>query len=205
MMKLNDKLSKRFNKHIGRSVIAGMGNLLVFLLVGLWHGSALHYIAWGLYNGIIIVVSDFCAPLFDKTKSRLGIKKDSKIFGAFQIVRTFLLIVLAGYFDAVSDVSNGLVCFKNTFTNFGASQFGACLQYIYDCGLISDLAIVTCIIAVAIVLVTSILKENHKDPIAIISGSNIVIRWAIYLVMIYVMLFGFASSGGNGGFMYAVF
>lgn len=205
MMKLNEKLSSKFGKHVGRSVVAGMGNILVFLLVGLWHGSALHYIAWGLYNGIIIVISDFLSPLFDKTKTHLGIKKDSKIFAAFQIVRTFLIIVLAGYFDAVSDVSNGFVCFKNTFTSFRASEFISSLRYIYDCGLISDFAIVTVIIATAMMLVCSILRENHRDPIDIISGKNIVVRWAVYLLMIYVMLFGFASSGGNGGFMYAVF
>jgi len=68
MLKLNDKISSRFGKHAGRSIIAGMGNLLVFLIVGIWHGSALHYIAWGLYNGIIIVISDSMSPVFDKIK-----------------------------------------------------------------------------------------------------------------------------------------
>lgn len=205
VMKLNDKLSRRFNKHIGRSVVAGIGNILVFLLVGLWHGSALHYVVWGLYNGIIIVISDLLSPVFTKAKDGLNIKKDNKIFATFQIARTFFLIVLAGYFDALPDVSNGLVCFKNTFTSFRVSELPLWLKYLYDCKLISDIGIIVAISAFIIVLIFSLYKENKKDLLQCLSKRFIVVRWAVYFVLIYVLLFGFASASGDGGFMYAAF
>lgn len=205
MMKLNEKLCKRFGKHFGRSVVAGIGNLLVFLLVGLWHGSALHYIFWGLYNGLIIVVSDFATPGFEKIKGLLGIKKDNKAYTFFQIARTFILIVFAGYFDAVPKVSNGYICFKNTFTCFDFANLKPCLDYLYDCSLISDIGIIVATVSFVIVLCYDILRENQKDLLSIIREKNIVIRWVAYFVIIYVILFGFASAGGNGGFMYAAF
>lgn len=37
-----------------KSLPAIVANLVVFLLVGLWHGVKEYYIVWGLYNGIII-------------------------------------------------------------------------------------------------------------------------------------------------------
>jgi len=121
------------------------------------------------------------------------------------MIRTFFIIVLAGYFDAISNVSNGLICFKNTFTKFKASELKPYLIYLHDCGLITDLGLIVAILAGLIVLTVSILRENHKDVIALIEKRCIVIRWAVYLALIYVMLFGFATAGGNGGFMYAAF
>lgn len=205
MMKLNDSLSKRFGKHIGRSVVGGIGNLVVFLLVGLWHGSELHYIVWGLYNGIIIAVSDLCAPLFSRLNNKLRINSDSKVYQLFRILRTFVIIMIAGYFDAISNVSNGLICLKNTLVNFNVTQFKPYINYIYGCHLISDTGILTALAAVLIIFILSIIRENKTEPIDIICNRNIVVRWTIYLLIIYVCLFGFASAGGNGGFMYAMF
>lgn len=205
VMKLNDRLSKRFGKHIGRSVVGGIGNLLVFVLVGLWHGRELHYIVWGLYNGIIIAVSDFCAPAFAALNKKLHINSDGKGYSIFRMLRTFVIIMFAGYFDAVPDVSNSFICFKNTFMSFNASQFKTWIAYIYECGLISDIAVIVAVASAVIVLTCSILRENHIDPVDFVRSRHILIRWPVYLVLIYVMLFGFASAGGSGDFMYAAF
>ena len=205
MAKLNKKAGDRFGKRFGRSLVAGISNLLIFALVGLWHGSQLHYLIWGLYNGIIIAVSDFGEPLFDTIRKKLKINADSRPYALFQMLRTFMIIVLAGYFDAVEDVSNGLICFKNTFLSFRAGELKTWLAYMYDCNLISDIGMIVAAVSLLLVIAVSILRENHKDFISLVLGRNIVIRWAVYFVMIYIMLFGFASAGAGGGFMYAAF
>lgn len=205
IMKLNERISKRFGNHMGRSIIAGMGNLLVFLLVGLWHGSEMHYILWGLYNGIIIAAGDFAAPVSASLLKVLRINAESKIYNAFRIIRTFMIIVFAGYFDAIDNVRNGFAAFKLTFTSFKAELFNSSLQYIYDCGLINDMGIITAIIGCCTVFIFSILREKKCDVFATIQDKNIVIRWLIYFLLIYTLLFGFAASGYNGGFMYAEF
>lgn len=38
---------KKMGKHIGRVLPAALGNILVFFLVGLWHGAQWNYILWG--------------------------------------------------------------------------------------------------------------------------------------------------------------
>ena len=49
------RLSKAAKTHLGtefaRALPAALGNILVFLLVGVWHGATSNYILWGLYNG----------------------------------------------------------------------------------------------------------------------------------------------------------
>ena len=64
MQKFGKWAKKHLNVHFGRVLPASIANILVFFLVGIWHGSQWHFIFWGLYNGIVIAVSDICAPLF---------------------------------------------------------------------------------------------------------------------------------------------
>ena len=203
--KLNKAVSRRFGKRFARSVVAGIGNILIFLLVGLWHGSDVHYIVWGLYFGVIIAVSDFLEPAFMRLKALLCINSDSKIFKAFQIARTFFIVVLAGYFDAITNVSNGIVCFKNTFFKFNIKELVPCIKYLYDCALIPDLGLIAALITLAIILTVSLLSEKQIDVTHTLMSKNIVFRWSVYFVLLYVMLFGFAASGNGGGFMYAAF
>ena len=58
--------------------------LLVFLLVGLWHGAAWTFVLWGLYNGGLLVV-----------ERRTGIRQlsDDRAVVARRVT-TFLLVVL---------------------------------------------------------------------------------------------------------------
>ena len=52
------KWSKKvFGKKTGRVIPICIANLIVFLLVGVWHGAAWKFIAYGLYHGLIISVS----------------------------------------------------------------------------------------------------------------------------------------------------
>ncbi|MFQ9895378.1 MAG: MBOAT family O-acyltransferase [Lachnospira sp.] len=48
-----------------------LADLLIFFVVGIWHGAAWKYIAYGMYNGIIIAVSSLLEPLYAK-----GFEKD---------------------------------------------------------------------------------------------------------------------------------
>lgn len=55
---------KAFGKKTGRVVPICVANIIVFLVVGIWHGAAWKYIAYGLYNGLIIAISSLLAPLY---------------------------------------------------------------------------------------------------------------------------------------------
>ena len=50
VQKFGKRISKRFGKHLGVVLPASIANILVFFLVGIWHGPELHYILWGLYR-----------------------------------------------------------------------------------------------------------------------------------------------------------
>jgi hypothetical protein len=55
------------------------------------------------------------------------------------------------------------------------------------------------------VIISSVLKENGVDVYAFIQKKNIVIRWGILLIMIFLFLGSFMFTTSAGGFMYANF
>ncbi len=99
LSKVIRKLSKRtknhLGNHIGNTLPIALGNILVFFLVGVWHGAAWNYIIWGLYYGVLIAVSGMLKPMFDGLNRLFHINTKSKPWQFWQIIRTFWLTCVA--------------------------------------------------------------------------------------------------------------
>ncbi len=85
-----------------RNLITVLGLLAVWICMGLWHGSTLNFLVYGLYHGGFIILSFLLEPVFTKIKTKLKI--DDKSFGyqSFCVIRTFL-IVMFGYVLFITD------------------------------------------------------------------------------------------------------
>ena len=195
--------NKKFGKHIGRVLPAALGNVLVFFLVGLWHGAQWNYIFWGLYNGVVIAVSDFLAPVYAWLNAKLHINTESKIFHLFQIARTFIVVNIGWYFDRIESMDNLWRYVRNTLFYFGAYRFNTVRASVFINIPVRTYGVVA--LASLIVLVNSILCEQDKDVYALIHRKNILVRWGLYLVMIFLILMSFTCTTATGGFMYANF
>ena len=193
-------------KHFARVLPACIANILVFMLVGVWHGPELHFFVWGLYNGLLIAFSDILKPVFEKINSLLHINEKSKGWHVFRIIRTFILVNIGWYFDRIVDVKQSFIYLKNTFVNFGNPMLLASQSYMRDIlGRISNFEsqIVCVLIGCAFMLVISILKERKVDVYAAIQKKNIAFRWSAYYVMLILVILSFTFSAGDTGFMYA--
>lgn len=47
--------------------------LIVFALVGLWHGAGWNFVAWGIYHGLLVILYHFTAPAWDRLPRPLAI------------------------------------------------------------------------------------------------------------------------------------
>ena len=47
--------------------------LIVFALVGLWHGAGWNFVAWGIYHGLLVIVYHFTAPAWDRLPRPIAI------------------------------------------------------------------------------------------------------------------------------------
>lgn len=190
-------------RHVGRTLPACIANIVVFVIVGVWHGPQAHYLAWGLYNGIVIAMADLLRPATDALAHALRVRRESGGYHAFQVVRTFLVVNLGWYFDRIYDFGDSLLCLRNTFMHFKPQ---ALVPFLDAAGLTSAgvwglwIAGVAC----AFVLVVSLYEEAGHDVRAAVLSSNVVTRWFLYTAVCLMLAMAMALGSG-GGFMYANF
>ena len=203
MKKLGKWANKRLGKHLGRVLPAAIGNILVFFVVGLWHGAEWHYIIWGLYNGFVIAVSDIFAPLFSKMVTVLRINTRAIWYHLFQILRTFIVVNIGWYFDRIERIMVAFTSLKKTVFDFNVAQFGDELEYILKGT--PELTLSLAGVACCLVFIVSYYSEKNVDVRGYVQQQGVAVRWSIYLVFIIIILLSFTCAQSKGGFMYANF
>lgn len=197
MLGFGNWLTKR-NRYLGRVIPMAIGNIIVFLLVGVWHGAEWHFILYGFFHGGIIAFSILMQPIYEKLIAFFKINVKSFGWRIFQIVRTFYLINLGCLLDDVENLGQSLSMTKQLFDfrtfylikNWSFSTF-------------SELTIYTVLFFTAIWVCCSILKEKKVDVRFAISKLPLPVRWTIYLALI--LSIPFFQAANMTGFMYAQF
>lgn len=193
---------KRLGNHLGRTLPICLSNLLIFFIVGVWHGSELRFIAYGLYNGFIIAISNLLEPLYKKGLKALHINSESKGWKLVQIIRTFILVNIGWVFDcSVGGLKSGLHTIKVMFTNFDFAQLTG--EFVGKIGL-EPMDYIIIAVGCVVVLIVSILKEKNISIRESLSKSPLPVRWLVYYsVFAAIIIFGYVTDGI--GFMYAAF
>lgn len=192
---------KHIGGHAGKAMPICLANLLIFFVVGIWHGAAWKYIAYGMYNGIIIAVSSLLEPLYAKGFEKTKIHKESKAWTVVQIIRTFILVNIGWYFDMAVSFSAALVMMKETFTKMSMSQFTGTAFLELGMGRRDFLIVLAgCII----IFIVSLLKERGVAVREAIAAKPLIVRWAVWYAFI-VIIFIFAYTGDGSAFIYANF
>ena len=119
--------------------------LIVWLATGVWHGAGWNFALWGLTNGVVIILSLTLKPLYDRFHSRFPGLKEKKAYGAFEVLRTFLLMCLIRLWDCYQGPGGVWRAFSSLFTVFHG---GAVLSGLDALGLsLSAWVIVLCMAA----------------------------------------------------------
>ena len=201
---------KKLGRHVGRTLPACVANIVVFALVGLWHGAEWHYLIWGALNGLIIAASDLLQPVFKRIKELLHVREESLPYRLFGILRTFVVVCFVRYFDALSDPAQSLICLRNTFCNFMPVPYRAGLVWLGVPGAelfgLSRLAMAGC----AVVLVVSLCEERGIDVRGWLMARRGVCGWLVrvgtlaLMATLMVLSLRYALGGANE-FAYANF
>ena len=198
--------TKTFGK-TGRILPAVIGNIVVFFLVGVWHGTGWNYVLWGFYNGILISVSELLKPAFGRLNGVLHIGDKSKGLYVWRIIRTNIFIALGEIIVMVADVAELPTVLSHIFTrpDFGFGEFSGVLEktLLKPDGRI--FIIVFMFVALAIVIVRSVVKERGVDLYGWVCRRNFVVQSIILCFLIFTMLSAFIFQNVGGGFLYANF
>lgn len=204
MAKLSKAAKARFGADFGRALPAALGNILVFLLVGVWHGLTGNYILWGLYNGLILAMSALLEPLYKRTNERLGERVvSSRGFYVWRVLRTFLIVNIGWYFDRALRAGDAFAMLGKTFfaPAFAQLQDGTLLSL----GLTaSDFRILAA--ATVLLIAVSVLQERGMHIRDRVLSLPVIPRVILLYAFMYFVLANFMGAGSsNAGFMYAIF
>lgn len=151
--------STKAGAHIAKVLPTSIASLIVFLVVGIWHGANWKYVAFGIWNGGIIMISILLKPVFDWVLAKLRINAQSFAYGVFQMLRTFLVVLVGYVFDVAPNFSQAMNTFKLVFVD---QSFSAGRSQISELGLeIYDYAII--IFAMIVMFVASVIQERHSS------------------------------------------
>ena len=194
------KVTKKiFGVHIGKSTPAVLALILVWFTTGFWHGADWSYIAWGGINGLFIILSILLEPVFVKMKKNCRVCESSRLWVAFQTLRTFFLVTLIKVFPEVGSFADGCNFFRSIIANFKIPV--SLYDIILPIQRTMDIPVI--VVGVVAMLFVSLIqrKESFRD---FFKRTPIVLRWVVYIIGILLLLI-FGQSFEDGGFMYAQF
>lgn len=201
MLSFGKKAKKIFGKTTGKVLPICIANLLIFFIVGVWHGAAWKFIIYGIYNGMIIAVSNILKPYYARLAGKCHINTGSKGWKAIQIIRTFILVNIGWLFDGCATAGQAFKAMGAVFFRFRLSVLTD--GSLYRLGLIKrDWQIL--IVAVIILFISSVMKEKGIKLRDFVAERPLPVRWLIYLVLIFATA-PFGYVGSTTEFMYAQF
>ena len=193
MQKLNTRFKKSFGKKVGKKMTLYLSMLIMWCLIGIWHGGAYTYIIGsGILQFIFIFLEDTLSPISKKINKKLGIKTDTFGYKLYQIVRTFTLFSFAMIFFRAESVRRALSIIKNMFV--WNPYILVDRNSLFLAGL--DRWDFEVLILSLIVLFTVELLSRKCDIREKLFSQNIVFRWTIlYLLIFSIIIFGCYGPG----------
>ncbi len=117
MLRLSKWSRAKLGEAVGKRLPVYLSSAVVWFATGIWHGASWNFIVWGMMNFAVIMVSQELEPFYRKFHGRFHVA-DKKWWGAFQIVRTVLLMSAIRMFDCYRDVPLTFRMFGNLFVQF---------------------------------------------------------------------------------------
>jgi D-alanyl-lipoteichoic acid acyltransferase DltB (MBOAT superfamily) len=179
---------KAFGKKIGKYIPTFTAQLITFTLVGIWHGPDWKFVAYGLYNGILICLGILIGPTINRNLITLKINTRKLSWRVFKIIGTFILVSFGRLFSRADSLSQALNMIKWTVLNFDPSVLSK--GTIGKIGLDpKDFGVLS--ISLFILLAVGIIQEKGIHVRELISKQGIILRWSIYFFGIFfIIIFG---------------
>ena len=205
-MKLGKNLKKRFGNHLGKVLPTSLASLITFIVIGIWHGANWKYVAFGVWNGGVIMASALCEPALNRLVEKLKINRSTQLFGLFSMVRTFILVLIGYYFDVAENFTSAMNMMRLSLLDFHISDLFN-IEALKLLGLYKFDYLVL-LIGIVIIFISSLIQEKTGRRIRdILDEKPLMIRWPVYITGIFlVILMGVYGPGTSASeFVYMQF
>lgn len=203
-MKAGVFIRKKVGVRASRFFSTAIPAMVVWVLTGMWHGTGMPYLVWGLYWGALIILSSTFEPEFKALNKLFGFRVESLGFQVFRMIRTFLLFcigrmfTMAGTLEGMRLLWERLFAEPRLYTLFDGS--------LYTHGLDQKNFYVV-LFGLTIMWLVSILHERGVKIRDEIASMPLVVRWPIYYgAIVLILIFGVYGVGFDAmNFAYGAF
>ena len=108
-------LRKKFSRKTSDRVCTSVVSLITFVLIGMWHGNSWGYVVYGFWHGLIIAISTMLTDVFPIIYKKLHINPEGWYWKIFQVVRTYILVVMGLYLVLPLNWLDGVEMLKMSF------------------------------------------------------------------------------------------
>ena len=209
------KLSKNIKKsrfggsaagaHIAKVLPTSIASFVVFFMVGIWHGASYNYVAFGVYNGLIIMLAVLLKPVFESVLAWMHINSDSVPYTIFRVFRTYLLVLVGYVFDVAPDFPQAMRTFAAAFTDW---NFALENNNIFALGL-NEVELSILLAGAVFIFFVSLYQERHNGITvrSVLDAKPFMARWGVMFAGIMaIIILGVYGSGYNAAnFVYMQF
>ena len=173
-------------KHLAKVFTTAMASFIVFLLVGIWHGANSKYIAFGVWNGFIIMLSAMLEPVYDRMRKAFHINKEAAWWKLFQMLRTFLIVLVGYIFDIADSFTNAM---QMMFKIVSDQNLGVFLQQLPMLGMRKTMYLTIMMSSVILLYMSIRLERTQLDtPAELLERRSGFIQWAALFILIMIIL-----------------
>lgn len=196
-MNLSKQLRKRFGAQAAKVLPVSIASLITFIIIGIWHGANWKYLAFGVFNGGIIMISTLLAERFTKLKTSLKISDSNRPFIAFQMLRTFLIVLVGYYFDIATDFSAAMDMMARSITDLHISELFT--QSYFETLMIQPQDLIMVAAATVVLLIVSIIQERSEKTLREqICSKGFAAESIVFALLVFsVLVFGHYGPGNN--------
>ena len=151
--------------------------MLTFFVSGIWHGSGLQFIFWGLMQGGYQAAGEMLEPVRSKVRNVLKIDEKSGFCVFWKRFCTFIFITISWVIFRSANLRAGLSMLKRIVTDMSPWVLFDGTLYEFGIGRQNFIALILCIILLAVIEHWQE-KGNMRE---MLSRQHMIVRWCVYL------------------------
>lgn len=194
------------NKYMSRVFAAALASFVVFVLVGIWHGTGWNYVVYGLYQAFWVTMAVLLKPFWAKSKARFHVNEECLSWKIFTVLRTFVILVFGRYLTRSANLAQAFSLYDLTFHPKGEAMG---IHILFDGTLelygLDQRNMILMYAGILLLIVVDVLHEKGFHFRRWIMKQDIVFRYAVWLCALFcIIILGVYGYGYEASsFIYA--
>ena len=158
--------------------------LIVFAVSGIWHGSALTFLVWGMLHGLYQVIGYILKPVRDRVAETFKVDRSSFSHKAIKVAVTFMLVNIAWVFFRADSLQTAFDVLKGSlkFTPWALTDGS-----LYTLGL-NQKNFTLLIFGLILLIIVDIMEYRGVNLVDRILKQGLWLRWTIAIAGVLLVL-----------------